>query len=112
LEAQQLPVGAVLLAESDRCANQAFRLGDTAWGVQFHPEVLADITAGWAEHEFADLEALSLDGDTVVGEIRDAEPRLRATWLGLADNWIAVVRAAVSGASVAAVPSGGTSARP
>lgn len=112
LEAQALPQGAVLLAESDRCANQAFRLGDTAWGVQFHPEVLTDIAADWAELEFADLGAQGLDAAVVLGEIRDAEPHLRATWTGLADNWIAVVRrSAVSGASAAAVPAAGSSAR-
>lgn len=113
LEVRALPAGAVLLAESDRCANQAFRLGDAAWGVQFHPEVLAGIAAGWAEQEFADLEALALDGDAVVGAVREAEPLLRDTWTGLADNWIAVVRAAVvSGASGGTGRAAASSARP
>lgn len=35
----QLPQNAIHLAESDRERNQAFRLGKTAWGVQFHPEM-------------------------------------------------------------------------
>jgi GMP synthase-like glutamine amidotransferase len=34
-----LPPGAVHLASSERYANQAFRLGGNAWGVQFHIEV-------------------------------------------------------------------------
>jgi GMP synthase-like glutamine amidotransferase len=34
-----LPPGAVHLASSERYTNQAFRLGDNAWGVQFHIEV-------------------------------------------------------------------------
>lgn len=34
-----LPAGAVHLASSDRYANQAFRLGEVAWGLQFHIEV-------------------------------------------------------------------------
>jgi GMP synthase (glutamine-hydrolysing) len=83
-----------VLATSDRCANQAFRLGPAAWGVQFHPEVLADITADWAGSEQAELVAQGLDGAVVVGAVRDAEPQLRATWTVLADNWIAVVRRA------------------
>ena len=33
-----IPAGAVELASSP-AANQAYRLGDRAWGVQFHPEV-------------------------------------------------------------------------
>lgn len=34
-----LPAGATLLASSPLYANQAFRVGSRAWGVQFHPEV-------------------------------------------------------------------------
>lgn len=113
LEAQALPASAVVLAESDRCANQAFRLGDTAWGVQFHPEALSDIAADWASSEQAELEGVALDGGEIVGAVRRAEPELRATWTVLADNWIAVVRSGLSpaSASAAAAPSGGTSAR-
>lgn len=35
---RQLPPGAVLLAGSEHEAHHAFRVGDRAWGVQFHPE--------------------------------------------------------------------------
>ena len=92
LEASALPAEAVVLATSDRCANQAFRIGDAAWGVQFHPEVDAAITAVWAANGPADLAEAGLDAPTVVGAVRDAEERLRATWAALADDWIAVVR--------------------
>lgn len=34
-----LPPGAIHLATSDMYANQAFRVGDGAWGLQFHLEV-------------------------------------------------------------------------
>jgi GMP synthase (glutamine-hydrolysing) len=43
-----LPARAVELARSRVCL-QAFRVGETAWGVQFHPEVTREIVAGWAE---------------------------------------------------------------
>jgi GMP synthase-like glutamine amidotransferase len=45
-----VPAGAVELARNEVC-TQAFRLGDSAWGVQFHPEVtLAQIEA-WMEED-------------------------------------------------------------
>jgi GMP synthase (glutamine-hydrolysing) len=38
-ESFTLPGGAALLATGDTFENQAFRYGDTAFGIQFHPEV-------------------------------------------------------------------------
>ncbi|MCG8518169.1 MAG: glutamine amidotransferase [Pseudomonadales bacterium] len=38
-----LPTGATLLASSDHEPHQAFRVGDRAWGVQFHPEFTAPV---------------------------------------------------------------------
>jgi len=46
----ELPSGAVELARSSVC-TQAFRLGDSAWGVQFHPEVTLQQIEGWLEDE-------------------------------------------------------------
>jgi GMP synthase (glutamine-hydrolysing) len=42
-----LPEGATWLAFSDRYRNQAFRVGDLAWGVQFHPEVSPQTYERW-----------------------------------------------------------------
>jgi GMP synthase (glutamine-hydrolysing) len=41
-----LPAGACELARSDIC-TQAYRLGDAAWGVQFHPEVTDEVIRCW-----------------------------------------------------------------
>jgi GMP synthase (glutamine-hydrolysing) len=48
-----LPAGAVEFARSERC-TQAFRLGDSAWGIQFHAEVTEEQVADWIEHELDD----------------------------------------------------------
>ncbi len=42
-----LPAGAVQLARSPRCENQAFRFGDRAYGLQFHMEVTTAIIESW-----------------------------------------------------------------
>jgi GMP synthase (glutamine-hydrolysing) len=43
-----VPDGAVELARNDVC-SQAFRLGERAWGVQFHPEVTLAQIEGWID---------------------------------------------------------------
>lgn len=42
-----LPVGAVLLASSERYRHQAFRFGRSAYGLQFHLEVSAAMVREW-----------------------------------------------------------------
>lgn len=42
-----IPDGGVLLASSAACPHQAFRVGDSAWGLQFHPEVTEPIIRNW-----------------------------------------------------------------
>jgi GMP synthase (glutamine-hydrolysing) len=48
--AHALPAGAVELARNDLC-TQAFRLGDSAWGVQFHPEVTLGQIESWMQDD-------------------------------------------------------------
>lgn len=43
-----LPAGAILLASSADCPHQAFRIGENAWGLQFHPEATPAIVSNWA----------------------------------------------------------------
>jgi GMP synthase (glutamine-hydrolysing) len=42
-----IPAGGILLASSPACPNQAFRVGCSAWGLQFHPEVTGNIIRDW-----------------------------------------------------------------
>ncbi len=48
-----LPPEGVLLASSPACPHQAFRVGDNAWGFQFHPEVTEEIIRGWCAWDSA-----------------------------------------------------------
>ena len=59
------PANGVELARSRVCA-QAFRVGESAWGVQFHPEVRLEQVERW----FAKEETIS-DGERVLGELRE-----------------------------------------
>lgn len=46
----ELPPGATALARND-VGLQAFRLGEFAWGIQFHAEVTQGIIDGWARSD-------------------------------------------------------------
>lgn len=79
-----LPADAVVLASSDLYPHQLFRVGSSAWGVQYHPEVTeADFTAWMAN----DRELLAAQGRTPEQEVAalvgaraelDASARLHA----------------------------------
>ena len=83
----EIPEGADLLARSDGCPNQAFRYGESAWGVQFHPEAdraIVDCWARWSEETaaYADdyLSAFSARED----EYRLVSRRILANFLAVA----------------------------
>jgi len=54
-ETFDLPPGAILLASTGPCVNQAFRLGDHVLGLQFHPEVTPGIIRDMVTHEGHEL---------------------------------------------------------
>ena len=64
--AHEVPEGGVALAHS-RAALQAFRLGDTTWGVQFHPEVTEPQLGRW----IADVSDPPPDRERLLAETRE-----------------------------------------
>ena len=72
-----LPPGAVQLASS-AAARQAYRLGDRAWGIQFHAEVSAADAEHWIEDYRSDDDAVRIG---VEPEALRAETRQKiAAW--------------------------------
>jgi GMP synthase-like glutamine amidotransferase len=60
MDAFVLPEGATLLIAGDQVPNQAFRVGDLAWGTQFHCEVNRSELEFWLDtyaNEGGDLRA-------------------------------------------------------
>ena len=85
-----LPERAEELGRSTRC-NQAFRLGENAWGVQFHPEVTLEIVESWLadEDDFpADLDRAELEAATRrgIGAWNDLGRALCGGFLDLAER--------------------------
>ena len=83
-----IPAGGVLLASSQACPHQAFRVGDSAWGLQFHPEVKEDIIRGWCAWDSSTLEK----AEELVAAFSAEAENYRATGLRLLDNLISVSR--------------------
>ncbi len=67
------PPGSVVLARSEQCA-QAFRIGEAAWGIQFHAEVSTADAAKWIAEWRTDEDAvrIGLDADALRAETDDA----------------------------------------
>jgi len=61
-----VPAGAVELAHSSVC-TQAFRLGENAWGVQFHPEVTLEQVQSWVD----DKDEVPVDDEALMAETRE-----------------------------------------
>ena len=75
-----LPPGAVLLASSSRYPNQAFRVGDRAWGLQFHIETPPEMVRHWgAEYGAAAVEA-GLDPRALAERAVQELPEVEACW--------------------------------
>src|SRR5258707_3567688 len=68
-----LPPGAVPLARSERCL-QAFRVGSSAWGIQFHAEVSERDLEGWIDDYRSDPDAVAsgLDPGALRAQTREA----------------------------------------
>lgn len=64
-ETFELPEGAELLASSEACRRQAFRIGSHAYGLQFHLEVTPSMIADWCEQDAncGDVRELTLPID-------------------------------------------------
>jgi len=80
-----LPSGAEWLAYSKKCRHQAYRYGRRVYGIQFHPEITAEMIADWCEQPVncGDVEALAGPIDAGLHDTRESARRILESWLGL-----------------------------
>lgn len=65
----RLPDRAVLLGASAHDAHQAFRIGDCAWGVQFHPEFTARVMRTYVQMRQEVLREEGFDVDALLQDV-------------------------------------------
>ncbi|MFF3464542.1 type 1 glutamine amidotransferase [Streptomyces sp. NPDC001984] len=90
----RLPAEARWLARSERCPHQAFRVGESAWGVQFHPEVAPERIARWS------LERLAphgVDREELHRAAQRDDPAAARVWREVALRFARRVRASTDG---------------
>ena len=94
----ELPPGAVLLGTGELYRHQAFRVGETAWGLQYHPEVSVDAFAAWVDEEAAAVVAAGYDPAALVLQARRADALLEELAAAHATAFAGVARRAVPAA--------------
>lgn len=85
-----VPDGAVELARSSVC-SQAFRLGECAWGILFHPEVRVDQVVEWLRGD-----PTVPNGDATVAELRERYDEWAAFGTRLCRAFLAAAAARVA----------------
>ncbi len=68
----EIPDGGSRLAGSEICPNQAFRIGDNIYGLQFHVEVTGNMIEQWIDAYKEELESLKglVDPDEIISDTK------------------------------------------
>ncbi len=83
-----IPEGAIHLAGSDVCPNQAFRYGEKAYGLQFHPEVNERIAMAWCR----EFDSGSLTSEQIMTGFIKAQNSYLKTSLRILHNFLDIAR--------------------
>jgi len=84
-----LPAGATLLAKSEKCPTQIYRVGELTYGLQCHPEADASIVALWEnkpDNAFKNFDKTSAT-TTIAETVRVRESELENLWKPLIQKW-------------------------
>lgn len=94
----RLPPNAVLLASAPKYANQAFRLGSCAYGVQFHLETTLEVVQSWA-NDAPEMAATARPGAFDTSTLTQLHEDLAATWHPFAARFVQLARGAIQAAA-------------
>lgn len=82
-----LPAGAIALASSEKTPIQAFRYGDSAYGILFHAEMTSEILEALVT-EFRDgLKRVEIDGNAILAQAPTYLPQLADIGRTIFSRW-------------------------
>lgn len=84
---ESLPPSAVVLASSPQCPNEAYRIGESAYGLQFHIETTTQIVLGWAS---AAPDIAAVADDLSRERLDEAHTDIAETWQPVAQRFVSL----------------------
>lgn len=88
----ELPPGSTLLASSTRYPHQMFRVGDKAWGTQFHVEPDEAMLTRWATDDADEVRAAEQDPSTLLRRAVAELDEVADLWQAVAERFVVVAR--------------------
>jgi GMP synthase (glutamine-hydrolysing) len=82
-----LPAGAIALASSEKTTLQAFRYGDQAYGILFHPEMTLEILEALVTEFREGLKRVGIDGDAILAQAPAYLPQLAEIGAAIFSRW-------------------------
>ncbi|MGY5882294.1 type 1 glutamine amidotransferase [Modestobacter lacusdianchii] len=92
-EIDRLPAGATLLASNPRYENQAYRVGQHVYGLQFHIETDEALVRQWATGDAVGVASSGLDVPTICARAAAVLDDLAEVWAPFAARFADLVRA-------------------
>jgi len=88
-----IPDGAVRLAESELCPNQAFRVGHSIYGLQFHVEVTDEMIYQWLDAYRDEVDSLKgiVDPDQVIADTKTKSESYKAQARLFCSNFVKLI---------------------
>jgi GMP synthase (glutamine-hydrolysing) len=88
----RLPAGATRLASSAEYSNEAFRMGDYALAVQFHPELIGAMYEQWIADGAGELAALAIDPDDLRAQRDEHAAAMEVAAAAMLGEWLDTLR--------------------
>ena len=88
-----IPEGAVKLAESELCPNQAFRIGNNIYGLQFHVEVTDEMIYQWIDAYRDEIDSLKgiVDPDQIISETKIKSENYKVQARRFCSNFLKII---------------------